>query len=111
MEFSEKKTQMLYRNDLGGRIMVRIMLPSLEENCDFKRFYEALTEKYLESAKGFVLKNCDAACYFFDVSYECDNTDKCFKIKRISTLKVNGRVLKKAIIKDCFTKNEFRLKK
>ena len=110
MELLTRKRQMLYKNDKGGRIMVRINLPYTETKCDLNELYEALLGKYLDSAKNFIASASDFSC-FLDVSYECENIKNYLKVKRIATLKQEGQTVKTTMMSDWFYKDSLELKK
>lgn len=111
MKFFDKKSQMLYKNEFGGRIMVRITLPRADSQCELNTLYDAVTEKYLIAAKEFINKTEDAAVCFFDVCYEREDIRKYIKIKRVSMLKLGGKTVKATVLKDYFQKESLKLKK
>ena len=111
MKIYDKKSQMLYKNEFGGRIMVRITLPRADSECELNSLYDAVMEKYLIAAKEFINKTEEAAVCFFDVSYEREDSEKYIKIKRVSVLKLGGKTVKAAVLKDCFQKENLKLKK
>ena len=110
MEFTDKKSAVLYKNESGGRIMVRVTLPKADD-ADFNDFYSALAEAYFLASKNFINgKKCDQS-YFADVTYGCENFEKYIKIKRFFTLRPCGAVLRAYSDFDIFTKNGLKLKK
>ena len=112
MKISDFKMQMLYKNELGARIMVRLALPKTDEKTDLDRLYTELSKKYFAAAKAFISGCSDSAFYFFDVSYVIDGADKKYiKIKRLSTLKLGGKTLKATTLCDIFEKEGLSLKK
>ena len=110
MELLTRKRQMLYKNDEGGKIMVRISLPYSEEDCDLNKLYEELCGKYLDSAKEFVGFASHLSC-FLDVFYECENIKNYLKIRRIATLKYGTQIVKTTVVNDWFYKDGLQLKK
>ena len=110
MELLTRKRQMLYKNDEGGRIMVRINLPYAEKECNLNELYEALCVKYLDSAKNFVAFVSRSSC-FLEVYYKCENIKNYLKIKRISTFKQEGQTVKITVMNDWFYKDDLQLKK
>lgn len=111
MEFFDKKSGILYKNESGGKVMVRVSLPRCENNERFNLLYAFLSEKYFDSAKEFINKRNDAGSYFFDVTYCCEEGDKYIKIKRISTLKSGKNTLSLTEYNDIFEKESLKLKK
>lgn len=111
MEFREKKRGMLYKNNGGGRIMVRITLPRAIEECEMNSFYDAIGEKYLSCAASFINGLASDTALFLDVSYELEENEKEIKIKRLSTLREGGKTLKFKILSDLINKSDLKLKK
>ena len=111
MEICDFKRQMLYKNERGGRIMVRATLPKCPAQTELNALYSSLMEKYFTAARDFINKTEDSFSYFFDVSYTLEENEKYIKIKRLSTLKVGGKTLKSTLLSDLFDKNGFKLKK
>ena len=111
MQIFERKRQMLYKNEAGGRIMVRISLPQGESDSDLNRLYNMLCERYFSAAKSFIGSVTEPISYFFEVSYESEYNEDYVKIKRLSALKAGARTLKASSFTDVFRKEDLKLKK
>ena len=110
MEICDVKRQILYKNERGGRIMVRVTLPKAADT-ELDTLYSVLMQRYFIAAKEFINKAQESCAYFFDVSYTLEEKEKYVKIKRLSTLSLGGKTLKAASLCDLFDKNGFKLKR
>ena len=111
MEICDAKRQILYKNERGGRIMVRVTLPKAAADTELDTLYSVLMQRYFIAAKEFINKAEESCSYFFDVSYTLQKKEKYVKIKRLSTLSLGGKTLKSASLCDLFDKNGFKLKR
>lgn len=103
---------MLYKNEKGGRIMVRISLPQTKEECELSSLYSALCDSYLNAAKGYINQNNVSSSFFFDVSYTVEQQGKNgVKIKRQCVLKESTRTIKTKIFTDFFLSADLSLKR
>ena len=112
MQITEKKSSMLYKNESGGRIMVRVSLPCTEnKDSDFQRIYDSLSYEYFILAKKFVASLAGQDSYFLEISYEMSENEKYIKIKRITRLRKGTLTVKTKIMSDCFYKDTLIIKK
>ncbi len=111
MEISERKSQMLYKNETGGRIMVRITLPSAEPESEFEKIYRQICESYLESAKKYINAASVQGALFLDVSFDAQIGEKEIKIKRLAVLKQGAEIIKRKAVTDVFRSADLTLKR
>ena len=112
MEIAKIKTQRLYKNSVGGRIMVRLSLFKGEGDSAMNRLYESLAERYFTLAKNFIDSRADdRSTYFLDVICDkCDGGEN-IKIKRSSTLRCGASLIKKEDVFDVFDSSLKEIKK
>ena len=111
MEILNKKAKRLYKNSVGGKILVRLSLPNTEEKSDINTLYEALSEKYFYEAERFISGKDEIYTYFLDVTFCMTQEDKTVKIKRSSALKRGASLVKDETCIDVFVKDTGKLKK
>jgi len=106
-----KKVKRLYKNGVGGKILVRLSLPTTEEGSDINPLYEVLAEKYFSEAERFIISKNDRYTYFLDVVFSIAEKDKTVQIKRSSTLRCGASLIKKEDVFDVFDSSLERIKK
>lgn len=113
MELCEKKHSMIYRNENGVKIMVRISLPGTDCDCELNFFYSELLKRYILSAKKFI-EGISGDCketYFYSVRYKTETEKKKLRIRRYAILKLGASVVKECEFSDFFDKATLRLRK
>ena len=110
MHILNKKVKRLYKNGVGGKILVRLSLPTTEEDSDINPLYEVLSEKYFSEAERFIISKNDRYTYFLDVVFSIAEEDKTVQIKRSSALKCGASLIKKEDVFDVFSKDTVKLK-
>ena len=111
MEIFDRRCQMLYKNENGGRIMVRISLPQTKDASDLNSLYSALCESYLNAAKDYINRSSVKSSCFFDVSYSIEEDKNEIKIKRLANLNQGAKTIKSKTLTDVFSISDFSLKK
>ena len=113
MEIYEKKTDALYRNENGDKIMVRISLPRSDSESELDLLYSTLSSSYVKGAVRFIdsIKGSDKKCYFLSVGYEAETLGDRLKIKRFARLRVGNMPIKEHVMTDVFDTGTFKLKK
>ena len=111
MEISERKSQMLYKNESGGRIMVRISLPKADSECELDRLYRYLSDSYLNAAREYIGRKTLKESFFLEVRFDMEKKEKDIKIKRLACLRQGAKTLKTKILTDVFDSCDFSLKK
>lgn len=111
MKISARKSQMLYKNEDGGRIMVRISLPKADSDCELESLYRTLCECYLDAAKKYINARPLKESFFLDVSFSAEEKEKEIKIKRLANLKQGAKIIKSKVITDIFDIGNLSLKK
>lgn len=110
MHILNKKVKRLYKNGVGGKILVRLSLPTTEEGSDINPLYEVLSEKYFSEAERFIISKNDRYTYFLDVVFSIAEEDKTVQIKRSSALKCGASLIRKEAFIDVFLKDTAKLK-
>ena len=110
MKLSQRKKDALYKNEAGGRIMVRIALPVAEGECELNMLYDRLIKEYLLAARDYIFKAGEMGTVFFNVGYEVEKCENEIKIKRLCILKRGAKTLKAVIHTDRFKKEDLKLK-
>ena len=111
MKITSKKTQMLYKNESGGRIILTVVLPYADSECQLNCIYRSLCEKYFVEAKKFIDRKSTQESFVLKVSFETLEVGKILKIKRVLLLKNLGNTVLQKVSFDYFTKEDLKLKK
>ena len=75
------KRIMVYRNDFGGKIIVKITLPKTECESDINRLYDSISFSYFDSARDFIAKTGDSSVYTLSVEWQAKEKNKTTKRK------------------------------
>ena len=110
MKILTTKSHRLYKNEKGGKIMVRLSLPEGEEGSLISCLYQKMREKYFSVSKRFIEEKNDTHTYFLDVTVEGVDGEE-VKIKRSSALKCGASLIKETTVFDIFDKDMQKLKK
>ncbi len=111
MNFVKERASRLYKNSLGGRIMVRLSLIKTDCESTLNILSDKLADRYFSLAERFVESRKDNYTYFLDVACDMVEEGKIVKIKRSSALKCGASVLKDYTVYDVFEKEAKRIKK
>jgi hypothetical protein len=111
MEILDKKRIMLYKNEVGGKVTVKISLPTTEVETDVKRLYESLEKSYYKASEKFINEKGGTDSYCLSVSYEISEEKKYLIIKRLSELLFCGKTLLKKEYRDVFGRVTLNLKR
>ena len=111
MDILTRKSVMIYKNEIGGRIAVKIELPFTKDSeCDIDRVYSSLTRRYLDSARDFIASKNSSSAYSLNVTFEVEEGKKYTKIRRKNELRCEKSILRGSIFCDLFENGTFKLK-
>ena len=111
MDILRRKSVMIYKNEMGGRITVKIELPFRKDSeCDIDRVYSSLTSRYLDSARDFISKKSSSSAYSLEVTFEAEEGKKYTKIRRKNEFRCEKTILRGSSFCDLFENGTFKLK-
>ena len=108
MKLSRISRVALYKNDLGGRIVLKVNLPKTDFESELLFLYERLTEAY----HGYARRILEGESETLFMSVECEVIEeKTLKIKRLCTIKRGAKTLKSVVLCDELYSESFKLKR
>ena len=108
MKLSRISRVALYKNDLGGRIILKVNLPKTDFESELLFLYERLTETYHEYSRQVLEEQRESM--FLTVDFEIIE-GKTLKIKRLCTIKRGAKTLKTVVFCDEFYSDSLKLKR